>query len=49
MITCFGETMLRLSPPGAYRIAQAQSFDIVFGGAESNVGAALANFGEDVR
>lgn len=49
MITCFGETMLRLSPPGALRIAQAQSFDIVFGGAESNVGAALANFGEEVR
>ncbi len=49
MITCFGETMLRLSPPGAYRIAQAQSFDIVFGGAESNVGAALAGFGESVR
>lgn len=49
MITCFGETMLRLSPPGAYRIAQAQSFDIVFGGAESNVGIALANFGENVR
>lgn len=49
MITCFGETMLRLSPPGAYRITQAQSFDIVFGGAESNVAAALANFGENVR
>ncbi len=49
MITCFGETMLRLSPPGAYRIAQAQSFDIVFGGAESNTAIALANFGEDVR
>ncbi len=49
MITCFGETMLRLSPPGAYRIAQAQSFDIVFGGAESNTAIALKNFGEDVR
>lgn len=40
--------MLRLSPPDAYRISQAQSFDIVFGGAESNVGAALANFGNEV-
>lgn len=49
MITCFGETMLRLSPPGAYRIAQAQSFDIVFGGAESNTAIALANFGEEVQ
>jgi len=49
MITCFGETMLRLSPPGAYRIAQAQSFNIVFGGAESNTAIALANFGEEVR
>ncbi len=38
--------MLRLSPPGAYRIAQADSFDAVYGGAEENVAIALASFGE---
>ena len=46
MITTFGEIMLRLSPPGAYRIAQADSFDAVYGGAEENVAIALASFGE---
>lgn len=45
-ITCFGEYLLRLSPPGAYRFTQADSFDAVYGGAEANVAAALAGFGE---
>ncbi len=38
--------MLRLSPVGAYRIAQAETFDVVYGGAEENVAVALASFGE---
>ncbi|MBQ4353268.1 MAG: sugar kinase [Clostridia bacterium] len=46
-ITCFGEYLLRLAPPGAYRFTQADSFDAVYGGAEANVAAALANFGEE--
>lgn len=46
MITAFGEIMLRLSPAGAYRIAQANSFDAVYGGAEANVATALSSFGE---
>ncbi len=38
--------MMRLSPVGAYRIAQADSFDAVYGGAEENVAVALTCFGE---
>lgn len=46
MTVCFGEILLRLSPPGAYRIAQADSFEAVYGGAEANVALALAGFGD---
>lgn len=44
-IVTFGEIMLRLSPPGVQRFVQARSFDIVYGGGESNVAVSLANFG----
>ena len=44
-IVTFGEIMMRLSPPGALRFGQARSFDVVYGGGESNVAVALANFG----
>jgi len=44
-IVTFGEIMLRLSPPGALRFGQARSFDVVYGGGESNVAVTLANFG----
>src|SRR5512139_1838251 len=44
-IVTFGEIMMRLSPPGAQRFGQARSFDIVYGGGESNVAVSLANFG----
>lgn len=46
-VVTFGEVMLRLSPPGYERIVQADSFDIVWGGAEANVAVSLANFGLD--
>jgi 2-dehydro-3-deoxygluconokinase len=42
---CFGEIMLRLSPPGFQRFVQARSFDVIFGGGESNVAASLSNYG----
>ncbi len=42
---CFGEIMLRFSPPGAQRLVQAQQFDAVFGGSEANVAVSLAQFG----
>ncbi len=44
-VVTFGEIMLRLSPPGMLRFAQAQSFDAVFGGGEANVAVSLANYG----
>lgn len=37
--------MLRLTPPGFLRFSQAGSFDVVYGGGESNVAVSLANFG----
>ena len=44
-IVTFGEIMMRLSPPRFVRFTQATSFDVTYGGAESNVAVALANFG----
>jgi 2-dehydro-3-deoxygluconokinase len=44
-VVCFGEIMLRLSPPGYERIVQAKSFNLLFGGAEANVAVSLANYG----
>jgi len=47
-VITFGEIMLRLSPPGWKRFSQATSFDVIYGGGESNVAVSLANFGLDV-
>jgi 2-dehydro-3-deoxygluconokinase len=44
-VVCFGEIMLRLSPPGYLRFEQAHSFDAVYGGGEANVAVSLANYG----
>ena len=49
MLVCFGETMLRLSPPDRLRIPQTNSFDVAYGGAESNVGAAYCMLGGQCR
>ncbi|WP_044211372.1 sugar kinase [Flammeovirga sp. OC4] len=43
-IICFGEIMLRLSPPNHQRIEQADSFNATYGGAEANVAVSLAHF-----
>lgn len=48
-VTCFGELLLRLTPPGAQLMVQADILDLVPGGAEANVAAALASLGHDVR
>lgn len=48
-ITCFGELLLRLTPPGARLMVQADSFEMFIGGAEANLAAALASLGHDVR
>jgi len=44
-VVTFGEIMLRLAPEGFLRFSQAQSFDVVYGGGESNVAVSLANYG----
>lgn len=46
-VICFGEIMMRLSPPGYQRFVQARSFDVDYGGGEANVSISLANFGVD--
>ncbi len=48
-VVCFGEVLLRLTPPHAGLLAKADRLDIVVGGAEANVGAALASLGHEVR
>lgn len=48
-VVCFGEMLLRLSPPGSRMMVQADSLDMVVGGAEANVAAALASLGHDTR
>ena len=47
-VICFGEIMMRLSPPGYLRLVQTNSFEAIYGGGEANVSVSLANFGIDV-
>src|SRR6266404_8660892 len=42
---CFGEIMLRLSPPGFERLFQSPMLSATFGGGEANVAVSLAHFG----
>jgi 2-dehydro-3-deoxygluconokinase len=44
---CFGEIMLRLSPPGVERLFQSPALHATFGGGEANVAVSLAHFGWD--
>lgn len=44
-VITFGEIMLRLTPPGFRRFSQADNFEIIYGGGESNVAVSLANYG----
>ena len=48
-IVTFGEIMMRLSPPDKLRFTQANSFDVIYGGGESNVAVSLANYGLDTE
>ena len=41
----FGESLLRLAPPGFERFLQSSGFGATFGGAEANVAVALSSFG----
>lgn len=44
-VVTFGEIMLRLAPSGFLRFSQASSFEVIYGGGESNVAVSLANYG----
>ncbi|MFT4755319.1 MAG: 2-dehydro-3-deoxygluconokinase [Salibacteraceae bacterium] len=44
-VITFGEIMLRLTPPNLRRFSQANSFEVIYGGGESNVAVSLANYG----
>ncbi|GAB5551505.1 MAG: sugar kinase [Saprospiraceae bacterium] len=48
-VVTFGEIMLRLTPPGFKRFSQASSFEVIYGGGESNVAVSLANYGVPVE
>jgi 2-dehydro-3-deoxygluconokinase len=47
-VVTFGEIMLRLTPPNWRRFSQANSFEVIYGGGESNVAVSLANYGVPV-
>lgn len=47
-ILCFGELLLRLSAPAHERLLQTPRLEVHVGGAEANVGVALAQFGHPV-
>ena len=44
-VACFGELMLRLSPPGHERLFQTSALRAWFGGSEANVAIGLAHLG----
>ncbi len=49
LVITFGETMLRLAPPGFERLLQSPQFLATFGGGEANVAVAVAQFGLPAR
>src|SRR5437016_6758072 len=49
LVVTFGETMLRLAPPGFERFLQSPQFVATFGGGEANVAVAVAQFGLEAR
>ena len=44
-VVTFGEIMLRLTSPSLKRFSQTSSFEVIYGGGESNVAVSLANYG----
>jgi len=48
-VVTFGEIMLRLAPPNTLRFSQTNTFDVIYGGGESNVAVSLANYGVPVE
>lgn len=48
-VVAFGEPLIRLTPPGHRLLVQADTLDLIVGGAEANVAAGLASLGHEVR
>ena len=48
-VACFGEILLRLSPPAPRKMVQSDALEMHVGGAEANVAAALASLGVPAR
>ncbi|AEG50705.1 PfkB domain protein [Sphingobium chlorophenolicum L-1] len=48
-VVAFGELLFRLTPPGQRMMVQADSLDLIVGGAEANVASGLASLGHAVR
>jgi len=48
-VVCFGEMLMRLSPPAGKPLSRATALDMHFGGAEANVAVALASLGTPAR
>lgn len=48
-VVCFGEMLLRLSPPAAVPLSRARMLDLDVGGAEANVAIALAGLDQPTR
>lgn len=48
-VVCFGELLIRLTPPASRLMVQADTLDLHVGGAEANVAVGLASLGRSVR
>jgi 2-dehydro-3-deoxygluconokinase len=48
-VVCFGEMLIRLSPPGQELLLQSPALKVVYGGAEANVAVGLARLGHRAR
>ena len=48
-VVCFGEMLLRLTPPGRELLLQTPRLETSFGGAETNVAVGLARLGDAAR
>lgn len=44
-VVCYGELMIRLQSPRYEKLVQSSQFDVMFTGAEANVGVSCVNFG----
>ena len=45
-ILCFGEILMRLSPPNNLRLSQTSLLEVQFAGSEANVAVDLAQLGQ---